>query len=396
MARIQFSALAVAILLASPAGAQRASFRGLGELPGGGFRSEARAISADGRYVVGSSANAAAEEQAFIWSVESGLSSLGSLPGVTASVAEGVSADGTKVAGYITGPGSYRPFRWTTSGGMQVLEPGAEIAFAWGISDDGASIVGGYGSSTVFGGNQEAYRWTPSAQYEFLGYFPQGASTSVAWDTSADGAVVTGTALSGAGQQEAFRWTAADGMIGLGDLPGGEVASWAFGVSADGRVVVGESSPGFGREAFRWSAETGMIGLGHLPGNDDISTAYATSADGSIVVGTSVTQGRSAAFLWDQAHGMRSLQSVLETEHGLDLGGWQLVTAADISADGLSIAGTGTNPAGQIEAWVATIPEPSSVILAIIPPILAILLHWIARLHRGACTSTGLPSAAEM
>jgi probable HAF family extracellular repeat protein len=380
MARIQSIAFALVLVLASPAASQTASFRGLGDLAGGEFRSEARAISADGRYVAGSSANASAEEQAVIWSVENGLTSLGTLPGVTASVAEGVSADGATVAGYITGPGSYRPFRWTSSAGMQVLEPGAEIAFAWDISDDGQFIVGGYGSSTVFGGNQEAYRWTAGGQYEFLGFLPQGPTTSAAWATSADGSIVVGAARSNAGHQEAFRWTATDGMVGMGDLPGGEIASRAFGVSADGRIVVGESGSPSGPEAFRWTAESGMIGLGHLPGDDFISTAYAASADGSVVVGSSVTGGRTAAFIWDQARGMRELRSVLESEHGIDLTGWQLVTAIDVSADGLTIAGNGVNPVGQIEAWVATIPEPSSGLLVLVPLIAMMILYAVSRL----------------
>ena len=51
-------------LLTSPAASQTASFRGYGDFDGGEFRSEARAISADGRYVVGSSANDSAVEQA--------------------------------------------------------------------------------------------------------------------------------------------------------------------------------------------------------------------------------------------------------------------------------------------------------------------------------------------
>jgi hypothetical protein len=47
-----------------------------------------------------------------------------------------------------------------------------------------------------------------------------------------------------------------------------------------------------------------------------------------------------SAFIWDFAHGMRDLKSVLETEHGLDLAGWQLNSAVAISDDGLVIAGT--------------------------------------------------------
>lgn len=41
--------------------------------------------------------------------------------------------------------------------------------------------------------------------------------------------------------------------------------------------------------------------------------------------------------------------------------GWQLNGHhGGISADGTVIAGYGLNPAGQTEAWIATIPEPAT------------------------------------
>jgi hypothetical protein len=60
---------------------------------------------------------------------------------------------------------------------------------------------------------------------------------------------------------------------------------------------------------------------------------------------------------------MRSLQEVLEQEFGLDLTGWVLTAARDISFDGTVIVGNGTNAAGVGEGWVAFIPEPVTVAL---------------------------------
>jgi hypothetical protein len=48
---------------------------------------------------------------------------------------------------------------------------------------------------------------------------------------------------------------------------------------------------------------------------------------------------------------------------GPALAGWKLDEATAISADGLTIVGTGTNPSGNTEAWVAFLPEPGSVSL---------------------------------
>jgi hypothetical protein len=66
------------------------------------------------------------------------------------------------------------------------------------------------------------------------------------------------------------------------------------------------------------------------------------------------------AMIWDQLHGPRSLQEVLEDEFGLDLTGWDLTAATSVSGDGLTIVGYGTNPSGNREAWIATIPEPGT------------------------------------
>jgi probable HAF family extracellular repeat protein len=255
---------------------------------------------------------------------------------------------------------------------MQELEPGAEVAFAWDVSADGRFIVGGFGSSTVFGGTQEAFRWTAESQYEFLGFAQDGGPPSAAFAISADGSAVAGSAQTQDGVR-AFRWTAPDGIVPLGDLPGGENLSLGHEISADGRVVVGESSSGPFREAFRWAAETGMVGLGDLPGGDFLSIATATSGDGSIVVGNSSTTGPGSAFIWDPIRGMRNLTTVLEDDFGLDLTGWRLDGVSDISADGLTIVGTGTNPAGDPEAWIVTIPEPSAWLLGTAASFLLIL-----------------------
>jgi probable HAF family extracellular repeat protein len=120
-------------------------------------------------------------------------------------------------------------------------------------------------------------------------------------------------------------------------------------------------------EAFRWTQQTGMVGLGDLPGGTFNSTADGISADGSIIVGTSTTGLGDEAFIWDSGNGMRNLRDVLVNDYGLGaaLTGWQLIGAV-ISADGHTFAGSGINPDGNTEAWVATVPEPSSLTLAVV------------------------------
>ena len=115
--------------------------------------------------------------------------------------------------------------------------------------------------------------------------------------------------------------------------------------------------PTFRSEAFRWTAEEGMVGLGDLPGGDFASSARSASLGGAVIVGHSTisavgTQGSTDAFIWTSSGGMRSLRDLLVTDYGLDLTGWTLGGASDVSSDG-----TVTRYAANLEPiGVARIP----------------------------------------
>jgi hypothetical protein len=135
-------------------------------------------------------------------------------------------------------------------------------------------------------------------------------------------------------------------------------------VSADGSVVVGYGSGSSGREAFRWTAAGGMVGLSDLPGGTFYGAAWGVSADGLVVVGDSNSSSGSEAFRWTSAGGMRSVRDILVNDYGLGgpLAGWTLSQANACSADGSVIVGSGTNPAGYNEAWVARLDGPPRVL----------------------------------
>jgi len=111
-----------------------------------------------------------------------------------------------------------------------------------------------------------------------------------------------------------------------------------------------------------------MVSLGGLSDEFPFSRADGVSADGSTIVGQGYNTTNSDAFVWDGQNGIRSLRDVL-TAQGDDLTGWTLTSAQAVSADGRTIVGWGTNPAGQTEAWLARIsgpaivPEPGSLVL---------------------------------
>jgi probable HAF family extracellular repeat protein len=309
---------------------------------GFGSDSIARAVSADGSIVVGNSGVGAAQ-QAFLWTLGGGMVGLGYLPGQTKSYGNAVSADGSVVVGN----SGTQAFRWTQGGGMVGLAGSPYGNEANGVSADGTVVVGWSGGSFY----NQATRWTQSG-IERLGYLGGYTDWSYAYGASADGSVVVGDSSS-----HAFRWTQSSGMVGLGNLPG-QPYSYAKDVSANGSIVVGYSG-GNDLQAFRWTQASGMVGLGYLPGQIT-SYGYGVSTDGSIVVGESGGK----AFMWDSVNGMLDLKDLLANVYGLNLNGWTLSEAYDISADGKTIVGYGINPLGQKEGWVANltpVPLPSAI-----------------------------------
>jgi probable HAF family extracellular repeat protein len=312
---------------------------------------------------------------------------LGDLPdGDFDSDAYGVSADGLTLFGVgntrdPNGPPRYVGFRWTAEKGMVALRAGDSfMLYPQAASADGAVVVGQGILNNQFN-ELVASRWTEQEGIVGLGDLPGGIFRSSARGISADGSVVVGSASSPNGG-EAFRWTEDSGMVGLGDLPGGAFGSNANAVSADGSVVVGTGNSASGLEAFRWTPAGGMVGLGDLPGSVFRSVANAVSADCSVVVGSGNVvdaDGIGDAFYWTEATGMIKLRDLLTTLGASNLDGWSLISATGVSADGQTIVGSGTNPSGTTEAWVATIPEPYSLVLAAIGGLLACFRHSCGR-----------------
>ncbi len=367
-----------------------ASFQGLGFLDASDPESFVSGVSGDGSTVVGVSPLVVTvgtelfyTYQGFRWSAATGMVALGIIdgpPDVTGtwgSGARGVSGDGSVIVGEATRYPTFRQaYRWTASTGLVGLgvpgDPAETYSIARGVSGDGSVVIGEMSGEI----REQAFRWTASEGLVPLGFLDPAAAApfSLAFGISADGTVIVGASLNSSSNAEAFRWSAADGMEPHGILdPEPFAFSLAFGVSADGSVVVGALGSDYS-EAFRWTESTGMLRLGLGPLGAG-SAANATSADGSIVVGSS---DGDEALIWDEVGGMRSLRDVLAIDFGLDLAGWQLTNAVDISDDGRTIVGNGTGPQG-FQAWIAQIPEPSSAGLAAVGVIGLALLRRARR-----------------
>jgi probable HAF family extracellular repeat protein len=334
----------------------------LGDLGGGFGFYEAAGLSPDGSVVVGRTSTG----EPISWSPGGGVNVLEIPPfrgypdaaSLTGSVVVGFSGDDPEL------DCCERPVVWT-EGDLSYLPGNPEReGRATDISDDGAVVVGWEATTTPAEDNigeldSEAVRWTESRTV--LG---PGRATGV----STDGLVVVGEPPQGPnGEQSGDAWRWEGGVREpIGHLSGG---SWstATAISGDGLVIVGVSDVGAqSREAFRWTQAMGILGLGELAGGSYYSYPMAVSADGSTIVGFSSTSGGSpafSAFIWTEALGMRNLQDVLQ-QSGVDLTGWHLTRAIDISADGHTIIGFGSRDSGPGEPWLVQIPEPSTLALA--------------------------------
>ncbi len=350
-------------LFCGPHAHASAMFQGLGDLPGGAFASSAKAVSADGKVVVGGGQTPDGL-QAFRWTSIEGMVGLGDLPGGNIiSNALDVSGNGEVVVGVSHSALGAEAFRWTATTGMQGLGDlpgGAFSSWASGVSWDGSVVVGrsAVGPQTT---DTEAFVWTSGSGMIGLGDLPGGSFDSMASDVSADGSVIVGRGSiehNGNNYSQAFRWTASGGMVALEGL-----STEAVAVSNDGSVVVGTTVDPLGWITGVVWPESGTLTYLDTPVTPyDQTLPFDLSGDGSAIVGLAFTSQGPQAVIWDSPNNARLLQDVL-TDLGLDLTGWTLESATGISDDGLTIVGTGINPAGHSEAFIARLPEPATITL---------------------------------
>ena len=339
----------------------------------------------------------------------------------------GVSANGSVVSLILGAPFAYtNPGVWTQAGSGQLLTP-VGLGGAYGVSQDGTTIVG---TSTAIG----AAYWVNGGNGQTLPLPANAYDPYYVGAVSGNGSVILGTALAfdalggENANTEAVRWTtgtpqvlsspyagathtysigvSADGntAVGFGDqnltvngsqfdftyrpiiwnagstvgapLPDNNVGGATESISADGKTIVGFLGNA-SMQAAIWQSDAQnpqtwhVHGLGFLPGGNQ-SQALAANADGSMVVGYGNTaNGQLDAFLWTAQLGMVDLNSYLAAtlaasganQFGLD----HLSSATGISADGTTIVGIDATSTGDI-GWIATIsvPEPSTGALLIV------------------------------
>lgn len=338
-------------------------------------------ISADGQTVVGhfddpNAGSAFDPHGPFRWSVSGGFEDLRdpSFPFDNMTVA-GTSNSATSIVGRyrpVSGPPALA-YRYTDGAGYSVIDtdPNPPAFAAIGISGNGGVVYGSSNDSSVPGTLLTAAYVGASGVIVDLGHLGPAAGANISFATGAsnNGSVIVGTSSNETSPTNPFVWTQATGMTRITSY----ADATADGVSRDGQWVIGSVYEGVLARAYRWSDGTGEELLGNIPGlGSHESNASAISDDGSVIVGEARTGAFSGipweAFIWTKTMGMMNLRTMLEDQHGLDLAGWQLIEAEDVSADGLAITGRAIDPNGTYRAFYATIPAPgSALVLGVLP-----------------------------
>lgn len=344
----------------------QAAFTPLGFISEDIFISGATGISADGMTVIGMSAYLGPDDEEFLagfkWTLSGGMTSLPT--GATNSPANylyGVSADGSVIVGMeiLSGGSGIRPYRHTN--GSAELLPGT-FGFAYGVSGDGVTVVGQ---------NPDGFRWTEvggTVAIPLLLDEDFNSATAI----STDGSTIAGSAELSGGGMRAFRWTVGGGTEAL-PITGYDV--FANAVNADGSTIVGTFITQVGQATipFAWT-EQGVVTMDALSVADGVeNTVMAITADGAWAGGSSDDQ----AVIWNTRNGELILLKDFLIASGITgLDGWELEAVSGMSADGLSLAGSGVNPAGNREGWhvtISAIPEPATITLLLLGSGMALL-----------------------
>jgi len=226
-----------------------------------------------------------------------------------------VSGDGNVVAGRNSASQAYR---WTEAQGFQTIHAAGMTDSAGLISENGSTIVGA--SSTVVG------------EFSF--------SSGWVWTTD-DGA----RDLAGGFQWESPQILAPDESFIVGSQSTNEIDVNRF-------------------TLLKWDLNGNATVLFGPQVLSPLRFFQATGVDGTcrLIVGNNAEAGAYFGPLaWTSAGGFIPFGQFLQSS-GIDFTGWTLTSVSKMSADGLTFAGSGINPDGLTETWIATIPAPGTLV----------------------------------
>lgn len=264
----------------------------------------ARAISASGRYIAGSSLDAAQREVATWWDADGNPHRLPSMPGA--------------------------------SGGV--------LGIATGITDEPRVV----GMALTAEGRSAAFSWQPPHPAQLL---PLDAGASArATGIGADGTCIHGwTGQAGAARRAAVWHDAAGTRLPAIGTPGE-----ALGANRDCTVLVSvHRGDGGNITAWRWN---GGHGIATLAGGDRRAAQVAAGDDdGGVLAGSLGSGNQRVAAIWTARGGLQPLARLLDARNIAVPPGWTLTAATAVSGDGHRIGGWGQHD-GHFDSFIVELP----------------------------------------
>lgn len=343
-------------------------------------------LSADGSTVAGSGYSGGP----YRWTAAGGKESVNDLPGGEGIVkVVDVSGDGSTLLAEV---GFNQWVLWNDQGEIQPIFD-RNLYRATAISADGLTVVG-Y-ESTPSQSALTAIRWRADTGVVPLVEVSPGRSS--ASDVSGNGNVIAGWIRSDADHYSAFQWQTGDGDFTMFEpLPTGETISAITAVSRNGKHFLGSIDVNGQNQSVILRENRPPVYLAPTAGQLR-SIAYGISDDGNRVVGVIDDLSRGNwAFLWDPEHGVRDLRDVLANDYGLadELDDLILRRIRGMSADGRTILGVAWKPSGpnshSVSPFVVTVPEPSTIAVALLSIPAAILCRGRFRQPRSKREKPGM------
>jgi hypothetical protein len=291
------------------------------------FEQRVAGLSNDGQVVL-----LYAGPRTYTWSPLSGLEDLG-FPNGVSGVA--IAGDGNSV--WATN-GVGVPYLWRRASGPQPVTAtieGRPIGLS-SVTDNGEFFVGPFDNRTPYA----IARLTSASTVEVLPDLAPAGLGSAGFATPTG--VVVGRSWSQDYHFTTCRWTASGPvpLVTTGfQLPAGAT-------SLDAQVVFSGT----------WRVAGGQAAQLPPPAGATVWSIVGCSGDGRLAVGNANRAGFSQdGVLWTEATGAVWLRETL-IAGGVNLDGWGALTIARVSRDGSTVVGSGTNPAGAREGFVARLP----------------------------------------
>lgn len=310
----------------------------------------------------------------FMWTPGTGAFGIGGVtPGDGVGGQGKISNDGRYISGttfnaaenyhemsrYDTTTGTWTGFGVLPTIGTQI---DAEVTSGWAISGNGQHIVG-LGWTSLGTADAHATQWT-----EGVGMFSLG-SNQIGRSSRANGVNFDGTVVGGwqdGDNRQGAVWV--NGVQELITTNDGFGAAEVFEVSDDGRFAVGM---GFGDfftpgNAYRYDIENNAYeALPNLAeGGQQIMGAAAVNGDGTLIGGGTWGFGPAFfgnGFIWEEGVGTMTVSEYLDSKGVAYPAGFNFAFVTSISTDGQWLAGWGGF--GSAESWVVHIPAPGSLTL---------------------------------